>query len=89
MTAFDGCGRKVERQTRQAELESTDGNLTGRSMTFKGRLRQNKNEFDKSSVTVGDSGGWIVIKSGDYQGLYVGAKGNSWKAVISGGTWIP
>ena len=44
---------------------------------------------DKSSVTVGDFGS-AVIKSGDYQGLYVGAKVKShWKAVRSAPTWIP
>ena len=40
---------------------------------------------DKSSVTVGDFGS-AVIKSGDYQGLYVGAKS---QVTLEGGTFRP
>ena len=40
---------------------------------------------DKSSVTVGDFGS-AVIKSGDYQGLYVGAKS---RVTLEGGTFRP
>lgn len=40
---------------------------------------------DKSSVTVGDFGS-AVIKSGDYQGLYVGAKS---QVKLEGGTFRP
>lgn len=40
---------------------------------------------DKSSVTVGDFGS-AVIKSGDYQGLYVGAKS---QVTLEGGTFHP
>ena len=40
---------------------------------------------DKSSVTVGDFGS-AVIKSGDYQGLYVGAKS---RVTLKGGTFRP
>ena len=40
---------------------------------------------DKGSVTVGDFGS-AVIKSGDYQGLYVGAKS---QVTLEGGTFRP